>query len=124
MERNSLRQKQRAVARIAAALGLSAATIPVVLGALAEPSAAATSLGNSTISAQQVLADAECDIAWVDYDDAWLNTPAPIPPSCAPVPAGLQVSISTLLYDYCQFTNELGGNHGICIAPATTPDDQ
>lgn len=121
MKRNLLRLKQRRVARIAAALGLSAATIPAVLGVLAEPSAAATSSGDSTVSAQQVVAAVECDIAWVDYDDAWLNTPAPIPPSCAPVPEGLQVSISNLLYDYCEFTNQLGGNHGICIAPATTP---
>jgi hypothetical protein len=124
MERISLRPRQRRVVGIAAALALSVATIPVVVGALAEPSAAATSSGNSTISAQQVVAVAECDVAWVDYDDAWLNTPNPTPPSCAPVPAGLQVSISTLLYDYCEFTNQLGGNHGFCIPPATTPDDQ
>jgi hypothetical protein len=125
MERNSGRQKQRGVARIAAALGLSAATIPVVLGALAEPSAAATSSGSSTISAQQVVAAAECDIAWVEMDVKYLLVTAgtPITPSCAPVPAGAQESISTLLYDYCLLTDELGGSHGICIPPATTPDD-
>jgi hypothetical protein len=123
VEGNSLRSNQRRASRIAAALGLSAATIPVVLGVLAESSAAATSSGSTTISAQQVVAAAECDIAWVDYDDEWLNTPAPTPPTCAPVPAGVQVSVSTLLYDYCLFTDQLGGNHGICIPPATTSDD-
>ncbi len=125
MEGNSMRQRRPSVSRIVAALGLGAATVPVVLGALAAPSAAATSSGNSTISAQQVVADAECDIAWVEMDVKYLLVTAgpPITPSCAPVPAGAQESISTLLYDYCLFTDELGGNHGICTPPATMPGD-
>jgi hypothetical protein len=55
----------RQAARIAATLAISAATIPVALGALSGPSAAATSSGDSTVSTQQVIADAECDVAWL-----------------------------------------------------------
>jgi hypothetical protein len=123
MKQRLVRLMQGPVPRLAAAIGLSAATMPVVLGALAEPSAAATSSGTSTISAQQIVADAQCDVAWVDYDNAWTSEPAPIPPSCAPVPAALQVAIAGALYNYCLFTMQLGGNHGFCVPPATTPND-
>lgn len=109
------------MARTVAALAIGGATIPVVLGALASASAAATPTGANSIGAQQILADVQCDIAWVDYDDAWLNSPAPTVPSCAPVPAGFQVAISNALYNYCEFTLELDGGHGFCIPPASGP---
>lgn len=91
MEPSFLRLRPRHVAQIAAAFGISAATIPLVLGTLAEPSAAATSSLNGTISTQQAVADAQCDIAWLEWDVAVTDaTPGPpIAPSCTPVPADL-----------------------------------
>jgi hypothetical protein len=73
---------------------MSAATIPVVLGALAEPSSAATSSGNSTITVQQLVADVQCDVAWLAWDLEGYNlgighgVPTP-PPLCNPVPPQL-----------------------------------
>jgi hypothetical protein len=124
MDRHLLRQGQRQVARLTVALALGAATIPVALGVLAQPSAAATSAGSSTISAQQIVADAQCDIAWVEMDLNYLEASGPPKaPSCAPVPAGFQEVISNVVYDYCQFTLTLDGEHGFCIPLPTSPTD-
>lgn len=125
MGRDLLQLRRRHAVHLAVALAMSVATIPVVLGALAEPSAAATNSGNSTITAQQVVANAECDAGWLEMDVKYLLVTAgtPITPSCAPVPAGFQDSISTVLYNYCLFTLEADGGHGICVPPATTPNN-
>jgi hypothetical protein len=84
MERSLLRRRPRRVMHIAAVLGIGATTIPIVLGALAEPSAAAT------ISAQQLVADLECDAGWVLWDVGNSLPGVPTPsPTCDPVPSGL-----------------------------------
>jgi hypothetical protein len=90
MERSFLRRSPRRVIHSAVALGIGAASIPVVLGMTATPSAAATNSGNSTISAQQIVADVECDAVWLDWD-VTSNLPGVFgpPPTCTPVPAGL-----------------------------------
>lgn len=125
MERDVLQLGRRHAVHLAVALAMIVATIPVVLGALAEPSAAATTPGNTAISTQQVVADAECDAAWLEMDVKYFLVTAgtPITPSCAPVPAAFQDSISTVLYNYCLFTLEADGGHGICVPPATTPNN-
>jgi hypothetical protein len=93
MERSVLRRRPRRVMRIATALGISAATIPAMLGALAEPSAAATNSGTSSISVQQLVATAECDVGWLAWDLGPYNLGlpgAPTPsPFCDPVPSQL-----------------------------------
>jgi hypothetical protein len=73
---------------------MSAATIPVVLGALAAPSAAATSSASSPITVQQLVADVQCDVGWLVWDAEGYNlgigTGAPTPPPfCEPVPPQL-----------------------------------
>ena len=93
MERTSLRRSPRRAVHVAAALGMGAATIPVVLGALAEPSGAATNSGTGSISAQQLVATVECDVGWLEWDVEPYNlglpgVPTP-PPFCDPVPSGL-----------------------------------
>jgi hypothetical protein len=65
MERCALQRRRRRVGRIAATLGIGAAIVPVVLGAISEPSAAATSTG---VSAQQLVGVVECDVGWLIYD--------------------------------------------------------
>lgn len=119
MERNSLRLGQRHAAHIAVALAISVTTIPVVLGALTESAAAATTSANSSISAQQVIADVECDIAWADYDAAYLEGSLKTPPSCTPVPVGVQQSFATVEYDLCILGLYVNGGHGFCIPPAS-----
>jgi hypothetical protein len=118
MNLNLLRLRSRRIARTASALALSLATVPLVLGALAGPSAAATSSGNSAVSAQQVVAEAECDIAWLEYDVAYIEGHLTVPPTCAPVPAGVQQSFSTLEYDLCLVGLHVNGGHGFCVPPA------
>jgi hypothetical protein len=93
MERSLLRLRRERVGRIAVALGIGAATIPIVLGALAEPSAAATNSGSSSISVQQIVATVECDVGWLVWDLGPYNlglpgAPTP-PPYCDPVPSQL-----------------------------------
>lgn len=91
IEPGFLRLRHRRAARRAAAFGITAATIPIVLCALEGSSSAATSSQNGTFSTQQAVADAQCDIAWLEWDVAISDaTPGPpIPPSCTPVPADL-----------------------------------
>lgn len=93
MKRGSLRLFRGRVGRIAVALGIGTATIPVLLGALAEPSAAATNSGTGSISVQQIVATVECDVGWLEWDLEPYNlglpgapTPAPF---CDPVPSQL-----------------------------------
>ena len=122
MGRNSLRLRRRRVARIATALGLSAATVPVVLGALAQPSAAASSSANSATSAQQVVADAECDIAWLDWDVAVFEG-APgrfTPPTCTPVPAAFQEAVTNSECDISWLVWDAGDLFGFGV-PAPSP---
>jgi hypothetical protein len=121
MGRISLWLSKRHVAHVAVAFAIGVTTIPVVLGALAEPAAAATTSANSTISAQQAVADVECDIVWVEYDVKYVAVTAgpAIPPSCAPVPVGLQQALATLAYDDCLLGLYANGGHGFCIPPAT-----
>lgn len=119
MVRSSLRLRQRHVAHLAVALAISVTTIPVVLGALTESAEAATTSVNSPISTQQVIADVECDIAWADYDAAYLEGSLKTPPSCTPVPVGIQQSFATVEYDLCIFELYTNGGHGFCIPPAS-----
>ena len=93
MERSSLRLRHWRLGRIAVALGITATTVPVVLGVLANPSAAATSSTSSTITAQELVADVECDAGWLLWDLETYNlglggVPTP-PPFCEPVPPQL-----------------------------------
>lgn len=89
MGRSVLRRSQRSVGRIAVALGIGAAAIPVGLCAFAEPSAAASS-GSSAVSVQELVADVECDVGWLGWDVQSSLGPLPgQPPFCVPVPSGL-----------------------------------
>ena len=89
MDRSMWRWRRPRVGRIAVALGIGAAAIPVGLTAFAEPSAAASS-GGSTVSLEQVVADVECDAGWLVWDVQSSLGPLPgQPPFCVPVPSGL-----------------------------------
>lgn len=80
------------IGRLVAALGVSAATVPVVLGAFAQPSGAATpaASGASSNIVETIVADVQCDVGWVVWDlDETFYPPAGPSPFCTPVPPGL-----------------------------------
>jgi hypothetical protein len=71
---------------------VSAATIPVVLGAFAAPAGAATSAasGAGTNIVSVIVADVQCDVGWIVWDlDESFVPPAGPSPFCTPVPPGL-----------------------------------
>ncbi|HUE07806.1 MAG TPA: hypothetical protein VMP41_10280 [Acidimicrobiales bacterium] len=74
--------------RVAAVLGFGAAIVPVAVGVLAEPAAAAAS-GGSTISVQQVVAGLGCDPQWIVWDVGNLEGPPAPGPWCTPWPPQL-----------------------------------